>query len=105
MAAKEKESETSEKPDTSQVTDDYMSNHSEEPGSHNENSSEDEVVLPKGTPYSLHSKRLRLKCLHRISRALGLISDAVSRPNKGKVSGHGSPTLRHLSYRAKYRFG
>lgn len=53
----------------------HLSNHSEQE-SHDESVSDGEETIPKGTPYPLYSKRLRIKCLRRIAGALGLATDA-----------------------------
>jgi len=52
-----------------------MTEHLEHESGH-DSLSEPEDCMSKGTSYSLHSKRLEVKCLQRMSEAIGLATDA-----------------------------
>ena len=64
----------------------HSSNHSEQE-SHDENMSDEEEIPPKGTPYSLYSKRLRIKYLQQIAGALGLATDASAAQTRKLIEG------------------
>jgi len=66
--------ETAGNTDSDLIFDDQVSTHSGDHGSWNGSSSEDENVMPRGTPYPLHSKRLKVSSKNR--GALGFVRDA-----------------------------
>ena len=90
-----------EKTDIGQMMGDHVSNHSGEHESHNKSLSEGEEILPKGIPYSLHLKRLRIKCHQEITGTLGLVI-YVPAVHRGQVGGDGVLTLRHPSHCPRY---
>ena len=64
----------------------HSSHHSEQ-DSRDESESDDAETLPKGTPYSLYSKRLRLKYLQQIAGALDLAKDASATQTRKLIEG------------------
>ena len=66
---------------------DQLSNHSEGHDSHDEVVPDSEELLPEGTTYSLHSKKLKTKQLQRIAGALGLARDVPAAQTRKLIEG------------------